>query len=168
MIVTSAAVPEVVGTAIVKTAGFFVAATPSSERTSANFGLVTMMPMALAVSIEEPPPMATMQSAFAALNALTPALTFSIVGLGLMSEKISNLMPAFFSRSVTFAVVPIFTRTGAERDPGRGFVRSSAPPGRDPGGARRRKRIPQGEGRVKSAAGGVLARRRRGVVESGA
>ena len=114
MIVTSAAVPEVVGTAIVKTAGFFVAATPSSERTSANFGLVTMMPMALAVSIEEPPPMATMQSAFAALNALTPALTFSIVGLGLMSEKISNLIPAFFSRSVTFAVVPIFTRTGSD------------------------------------------------------
>ena len=34
-----------------------------------------------AVSILEPPPTAIIASAFAALNAFTPALTFSIVGL---------------------------------------------------------------------------------------
>ena len=45
-----------------------------------------MMPMALAVSMEEPPPMATMQSALAALKAATPFCTFWMVGLALMSE----------------------------------------------------------------------------------
>ena len=70
--VTSAAVPAVVGTAMVGTAGFFVGATPSSERTSANSGLLMMMPIAFAVSMEEPPPIATMQSAPLALNAATP------------------------------------------------------------------------------------------------
>ena len=44
-----------------------------------------MMPTPLAVSIEEPPPIAMMQSAFAFLNAFTPFFTFSIVGFGLMS-----------------------------------------------------------------------------------
>jgi len=42
--------------------------------------------MAFAVSIEEPPPMAMMQSASAFLKASTPFTTFSMVGLGLMSE----------------------------------------------------------------------------------
>ena len=56
--VTSAAVPAVVGTAMVNTVGFLVGATPSRLRTSANSGLVMMMPMPLAVSIEEPPPTA--------------------------------------------------------------------------------------------------------------
>ena len=84
--VTSAAVPAVVGTAMVKTAWFLVSATPSSERTSANSGLVMMTPMALAVSMEEPPPMATMESASAALKASTPSTTFWMVGLGLISE----------------------------------------------------------------------------------
>ena len=41
--------------------------------------------MALAVSMEEPPPMATMQSAPLALKAATPDWTFSMVGLGLIS-----------------------------------------------------------------------------------
>ena len=86
MIVTSAAVPAVVGTARMGFAGFFVGATPSSERTSANAGFAMMMPTALAVSIDEPPPMAMIESAFAFLNALTPFLTFSIVGFGLISE----------------------------------------------------------------------------------
>ena len=45
-----------------------------------------MMPTALAVSMELPPPIATMQSAFAFFAAFTPFLTFSIVGFGLMSE----------------------------------------------------------------------------------
>ena len=84
--VTSAAVPAVVGTAMVNTAWFLVGATPSSERTSANSGLLMMTPMALAVSMEEPPPMVTMQSAPAALKASTPSTTFWIVGLGLISE----------------------------------------------------------------------------------
>ena len=84
--VTSAAVPAVVGTAMMGRQGFLVGATPSRERTSANSGLVTMMPMALAVSMEEPPPMAMMQSAWAAWAASTPSFTFSMVGLGLISE----------------------------------------------------------------------------------
>ena len=44
-IVTSAAVPAVVGTAMVNTACFLVGATPSRLRTSANSGLLMMMPM---------------------------------------------------------------------------------------------------------------------------
>ena len=84
--VTSAAVPAVVGTAMVNTACFLVGATPSRLRTSANSGLLAMMPMALAVSMAEPPPMAMMQSAPEALNASTPCCTFSMVGLALMSE----------------------------------------------------------------------------------
>ena len=83
---TSAAVPAVVGTAIVNTAWFFVGATPSRLRTSSNSGFSMMMPTAFAVSIEEPPPMATMQSAPLALNAATPDWTFSMVGFALMSE----------------------------------------------------------------------------------
>ena len=84
--VTSAAVPAVVGTARIGLEGFFVGAQPSSERTSANFGFAMMMPTAFAVSMEEPPPIAMMQSALAALNAFTPHFTFWIVGFGLMSE----------------------------------------------------------------------------------
>ena len=37
-------------------------------------------------AMDEPPPMATMQSAPDALNARTPVCTFSMVGLGLMLE----------------------------------------------------------------------------------
>ena len=70
--VTSAAVPAVVGTAIVGTAWFLVGATPSRLLTSSNSGFVMMMPMALAVSIEDPPPMVMMESAPHSLNALTP------------------------------------------------------------------------------------------------
>ena len=58
--VTSAAVPAVVGTAKIGTEGLVVGATPSSETTSENSGFVMMMPTAFAVSIEEPPPMAMM------------------------------------------------------------------------------------------------------------
>ena len=78
-------VVAVVGTAMVKTACFLVGATPSRLRTSANSGLLAMMPMALAVSIEEPPPMVTMLSAPEAWKAATPCCTFSMVGLALMS-----------------------------------------------------------------------------------
>ena len=74
--VTSAAVPAVVGTAIIGTHLFFVGATPSRETTSSNSGFIMIMPIAFAVSIEEPPPIAIMQSAPEALNAATPVLTF--------------------------------------------------------------------------------------------
>ena len=86
MIVTSAAVPAVVGTAIVGTAWFLVGATPSSERTSANSGFVMITPIAFAVSIDEPPPIVIIESAPQALNASTPSFTFSIVGFGLIPE----------------------------------------------------------------------------------
>jgi len=61
--VTSAAVPAVVGNAKVGTAFCLVSATPSSERTSAKSGLLTTIPIPFAVSMEEPPPSATMKSA---------------------------------------------------------------------------------------------------------
>ncbi len=84
MIVTSAAVPAVVGTAMIGTQGFLVGAVPSKERTSSNSGFAMMIPIALEVSIEDPPPIAMMQSAPLCLKALTPVETFSIVGFGLM------------------------------------------------------------------------------------
>ena len=76
----------VVGTAMIGTHLFFVGATPSSETTSSNSGFLMIMPIAFAVSIEEPPPMAMMQSAPDFLKAATPALTLATVGLALMSE----------------------------------------------------------------------------------
>ena len=114
MIVTSAAVPAVVGTAMMGMEGCFVGATPSRLRTSANSGLAMMIPTAFEVSIDEPPPMATMQSAPDALNASTPALTFSMVGFGWMSLKTEYAMPSLSSRPVTLAVTPNFTRSGSE------------------------------------------------------
>ena len=57
--VTSAAVPAVVGTAMIGTHGFFVGATPSRLLTSSNYGFAIMIPIAFAVSMEDPPPMAT-------------------------------------------------------------------------------------------------------------
>jgi hypothetical protein len=86
LIVTSAAVPAVVGTAIVKTACFFGGGDALEAADVGELGFETMTPMALAVSMEEPPPMATMQSAPEALKARTPVWTFSMVGLGLMLE----------------------------------------------------------------------------------
>ena len=56
--VTSAAVPAVVGIAKIGTDGFFVAESPSKLLTSSNSGLVMMIPIALEVSIEDPPPIA--------------------------------------------------------------------------------------------------------------
>ena len=60
VVVTSAAVPAVVGTAMIGTQGFVVGATPSRLLTSSNSGFAMMIPIALEVSIEEPPPIATM------------------------------------------------------------------------------------------------------------
>ena len=59
-----------------------VGAQPSSETMSANSGLAVTMPIALEVSIEEPPPMATMMSAPEAAKASSPALTLLTVGVG--------------------------------------------------------------------------------------
>ena len=56
--VTSAAVPAVVGTAMIGTQGFLVGATPSRLLTSSNSGFVIIIPIALAVSIEDQPPIA--------------------------------------------------------------------------------------------------------------
>ena len=81
--------PAVVGTAMIGTHLFVVGATPSSERTSAKSGFFMIIPIAFAVSIDEPPPIAIMQSAPEFLNAFTPVCTFLIVGLGLISLYIS-------------------------------------------------------------------------------
>lgn len=89
MIVTSAAVPAVVGSAMTGTDFFFVLATPSSDTTSENSGLLMMIPIAFEVSIDEPPPIAIMKSAPAAWNAAMPAFTFFTVGFGFTSSKIS-------------------------------------------------------------------------------
>ena len=56
--VTSAAVPAVVGTAMIGTQGFFVGATPSRLLTSSNSGFAMIIPIALEVSMEDPPPIA--------------------------------------------------------------------------------------------------------------
>ena len=69
---TVSVVPAVVGTAIIGVHLFFVGATPSRLLTSANSGFSIIIPIALAVSIEEPPPIATMQSALLSLKASTP------------------------------------------------------------------------------------------------
>ena len=83
--VTSAPVPAVVGSAMIGIDLFLVGAQPSNDTTSENSGLVVTIPIPLAVSIDEPPPMAMMQSAPDALNASTPCFTFVTVGLGLIS-----------------------------------------------------------------------------------
>ena len=69
--VTSAAVPDVVVTAIIGKQGFLVGAKPSRLRTSANSGFVIIVAIALLVSIGLPPPTATITSAPAALQAST-------------------------------------------------------------------------------------------------
>ena len=64
--------------------------------------------------MDEPPPMATMQSAPQSLNAVTPACTFSMVGLGLISENRVYAIPAASNTSVTFLVTPNLIRSGSE------------------------------------------------------
>ena len=59
-IVTSAAVPAVVGTANIGTALLVVPATPSNDTTSSKSGFAIIIPTALAVSILLPPPIAIM------------------------------------------------------------------------------------------------------------
>ena len=83
--VTSAAVPAVVGNAKVGTAFCLVSATPSNDLTSANSGLLKTIPIPFAVSMAEPPPNATIKSAPDALKASTPFCTLAIVGLAFTS-----------------------------------------------------------------------------------
>ena len=85
MIVTSAAVPAVVGTAIMGTLGFFVSIAPSREVTSAYSGLFMMIPIAFAVSIDEPPPIAIMQSGSNRRMAFAPSCAQASVGSGATS-----------------------------------------------------------------------------------
>jgi hypothetical protein len=85
LMVTSAAVPAVVGTATTGTDGFLVSATPSRERTSQNSGLAVMIPIALQVSGGEPPLMATSQSD-PPRRTPRPACTASIVGFGITAS----------------------------------------------------------------------------------
>ena len=109
--VTSAAVPAVVGSAMMGTDFFFVSAVPSSETTSANSGLLVMMPTALAVSMDEPPPMARMKSAPDLAKASTPAFTLLTVGLGFISLKISYGMLAWRRTSSTLSATPNLMRS---------------------------------------------------------
>ena len=102
----SAAVPAVVGNAMTGTDLCLVFATPSSETTSANSGLLVIIPTAFAVSIEEPPPTATIKSAPLFLNASTPFFTLVTVGLGFMSLNISKGTFASSRTSVTIFVTP--------------------------------------------------------------
>ena len=87
--VTSAAVPDVVAKAMMGKLLCLVSAVPSSDLTSANSGFSVMMPIAFAVSMTEPPPMAMMTSAFAFSNAAKPFLTLAMVGFALTSSNIS-------------------------------------------------------------------------------
>ena len=73
------------------------------------------MPTPFAVSIDDPPPIATMQSALAFLNAFTPFFTFSIVGFGFMSLYSAYGTLALSRRSVTFFVTPNLIRSGSEK-----------------------------------------------------
>ena len=55
-----------------------------------------------------------MQSALDFLNAATPFWTFSIVGLGLISEYTSYGNPSLSSKSVTLEVTLNLIRSGSE------------------------------------------------------
>ena len=66
-----------------------VGAVPSRDTTSLNSGLLVIMPIAFDVSIDEPPPMASMKSAPLLRKASTPFFTFVTVGLGFMSLNTS-------------------------------------------------------------------------------
>ena len=107
--VVSAAVPAVVGSAMMGTVLCFVGAHPSRLTTSANSGLLVTIPIPLAVSMLEPPPMATIKSAPDAAKASTPIFTFVTVGLGFTSLYISNGIPASSNTSVTILATPNFT-----------------------------------------------------------
>ena len=109
--VTSAAVPAVVGKAMIGTDFFFVGATPSRETTSENSGLFVIIPIAFDVSIEEPPPIARMKSAPDSANAFTPALTFDTVGFGLISLNTVKGMLAFLSTWSTLSATPNLIRS---------------------------------------------------------
>ena len=62
------------------------AVSTEGEVAAKELGIMVMIPIAFAVSIDEPPPMVMIESAPQALNASTPSTTFSIVGFGLIPE----------------------------------------------------------------------------------
>ena len=85
MIVTSAAVPAVVGNAIIGNPLFFVLDKPFNETTSFLSGFVIIMLIPFAVSMLDPPPTATIKLAPNSVHICTPANTFSIGGFGFTS-----------------------------------------------------------------------------------
>ena len=111
MIVTSAAVPQVVGRAIIGTLFLVVLAIPSSDFISAKLGLLYTIPIAFEVSITEPPPTATMKSAPDFLKASKPSLQFLIVGFCLISKNSSNGISALFKTSFTLSKTPQDAKT---------------------------------------------------------
>ena len=88
-----------------------VSATPSSETTSANSGLLVMMPMAFDVSMLEPPPMASRKSAPDLANASRPSFTFLTVGFCFISLNTSYGICASSSTSSTFCATPNLIRS---------------------------------------------------------
>ena len=81
--------------------------TPFKDTTSFLFGFLITIPIPFAVSIAEPPPTATITSAFASLHTATPSNTFLIVGFGFTSEYTTYSISALSNTSVTFFVTPI-------------------------------------------------------------
>ena len=110
MIVTSAAVPAVVGIAITGIPLLTVFDNPFNDLISLLSGFVITIDIPFAVSILEPPPTATIKSASDCLHASTPSNTFFIVGFGFISEYNVYSILAFFSSSSTFAATPASTK----------------------------------------------------------
>ena len=79
-----------------------VGATPSKDLISSNSGLFFVIAIALAVSITDPPPTATIKSAPAALNAANPSLQFLTVGFCFISV---NTEYAILASSNTFFIL---------------------------------------------------------------
>ena len=90
---------------------FFVSATPSRDTTSLNSGLLVIIPIALEVSIDEPPPIARIKSAPEAAKACRPALTLATVGFGLTSLKTSYGTEAVSSTFNTLSATPNLIRS---------------------------------------------------------
>ena len=106
MIVTSAAVPAVVGRAIIGKPLFLVLETPFKETTSLLSGFVIIIDIPFAVSMLEPPPIATITSAPISLHIWIPAFTFEIGGFGSTSWYTPYSIPASSKIFVTFLLTP--------------------------------------------------------------
>ena len=82
---------------------------PFNDFMSALSGFVITIDIPFAVSILEPPPTATIKSAFDFLQASTPSNTFFIVGFGFISSYKSYGTPALFKTSSTLLHTPAST-----------------------------------------------------------